>query len=406
MKTNFSLLFYMKRQKNYSAGAAPIYLRITVKGKRSELATGRSLEPGRWNSRSGRAIGTKEEYRVFNTHLDQLQNQVYDAYNKIIQSGNEITAQAIKDMMIGKVCKKASLTEAVSEHNDRMETLVGKEYVRGTLNRYKVLKNHLESFISIQYGSDDIDVSKVDIAFFNNFDYYLRNRSCANNYTVKMIKNLGKIINICCENGTAESNPISLYKGRTKTVDRNFLTQEEIQTILQKGFVSARLDAIRDVFLFCCFTGLAYADVQKLKETDIRKGIDGELWIIKNRQKTNVRSSIPLLPNAVQLIDKYADHPICSNLGTVFPVPSNQKMNEYLKEIAELCGIEKKLTSHIARHTFATTVTLLNGVPIESVSKMLGHTNIRTTQHYAKILDMKLSEDMANLRIRLAAQFG
>ncbi|WP_138724797.1 site-specific integrase [Pedobacter ureilyticus] len=405
MKTNFSLLFFMKRQKNYSDGAAPIYMRITVDGKRVELATGRSCEPDRWHSKSGRATGTKEKYRLFNTSLDQLQNKVYDAHAKLVQSGMEITAQSIRDVLVGKVAKSSKLLDAVSEHNEKMEALVGKDYVRGTLNRYKVLYNHLQTFIKMQYGADDVEVGKVDVSFFNNFDYYLRSRSCANNYTVKMIKNLGKIINICCENGTAESNPIAFYKGRTKTVDRNFLSQEEIQIILQKRFVSARLDVIRDVFLFCCFTGLAYADVQKLKITDIQKGIDGELWIIKNRQKTNVRASIPLLQNAVELINKYENHPVFSNLGNVFPVPSNQKMNEYLKEIAELCGIEKKLTSHIARHTFATTVTLLNGVPIESVSKMLGHTNIRTTQHYAKILDMKLSEDMANLKIRLADQF-
>ncbi|WP_113663274.1 site-specific integrase [Pedobacter nanyangensis] len=406
MKTNFSLLFFMKRQKNYSGGEVPIYLRITVNGKRAEIATGRSCEPDRWHSKSGRAIGTKEKYRLFNTCLDQLHNKVYDAYLKVVQSGNEITAQSIRDMMMGRETISATLLQAVAEHNERMEVLVGKDYVRGTLNRYKVLKKHLETFILLQYNTSDIEVGKVDVAFFNNFDYYLRSRSCANNYTVKMIKNLGKIINICCENGTAESNPITFYKGRTKTVDRNFLSQEEIQIILQKRFISARLEVIRDVFLFCCFTGLAYADVQKLKITDIQKGIDGELWIIKNRQKTNVRASIPLLQNAVDLINKYEGHPICGNIGTVFPVPSNQKMNEYLKEIAELCGIEKKLTSHIARHTFATTVTLLNGVPIESVSKMLGHTNIRTTQHYAKILDMKLSEDMANLKVRLADQFA
>jgi len=406
MKTNFSLLFFMKKQRNYTAGGEiPVYLRITVNSKRAEIATGRSCEPDRWHSRSGRATGTKEKYRLFNTCLDQLQNQAYDAHLKLVQSGNEITAQAIKDIMIGKIVKSAMLLDAVSEHNERMEALVGKDYVRGTLNRYKVLYNHLQVFIKMQYGSDDIEVGKVDISFFNNFDYYLRSKSCANNYTVKTIKNLGKIINICCENGTAESNPITFYKGRTKTVDRNFLSQEEIQIILQKRFVSARLEAIRDVFLFCCFTGLAYADVQQLREKDITKGIDGELWIIKNRQKTKVRSSIPLLPNAIELVNKYVGHPVCSNLGTVFPVPSNQKMNEYLKEISDLCGIEKKLTSHIARHTFATTVTLLNGVPIESVSKMLGHTNLRTTQHYAKILDMKLSEDMANLKIRLTDQF-
>lgn len=405
MKTNFSLLFFMKRQKNYSEGEAHIYMRITVNGKRVELATGRSCEPHRWHSKSGRATGTKEKYRLFNTSLDQLQNKVYDAHVKLVQSGMEITAQSIRDVLVGKVAKSSMLLDAVSEHNEKMEALVGKDYVRGTLNRYKVLFNHLQTFIKMQYGSDDLELEKVDISFFNNFDYYLRSRSCANNYTVKMVKNLGKIINICCENGTTEGNPITFYKGRTKTVDRNFLSQDEIQIILQKRFISARLDVIRDVFLFCCFTGLAYADVQKLKMIDIQKGIDGELWIIKNRQKTNVRASIPLLPNAIELINKYADHPICSNLGTAFPVPSNQKMNEYLKEIADLCGIEKKLTSHIARHTFATTVTLLNGVPIESVSKMLGHTNIRTTQHYAKILDMKLSEDMANLKVRLADHF-
>ena len=159
---------------------------------------------------------------------------------------------------------------------------------------------------------------------------------------------------------------------------------------------------VRDVFIFCCFTGLAYVDVFKLKQENIGRGIDGERWIFTNRQKTKTRSSVPLLPTAVEIFDRYATDKVCINKGTLLPVPSNQKMNEYLKEIADLYWIEKKLTSHIARHTFATTVTLLNGVPIESVSKMLGHANIRTAQLYAKILDIKVSEDMAVLKKKFA----
>lgn len=404
MKTNFSLLFYMKKQKNYSKGVAPIYIRITVNGKRAESATGRSCEPDRWNCKSGRSIGTKEDARSLNSFLDQLRNMVYDAHDELLKSGIVVTAEAIKNRFLGKDEKSQTLMQAITEHNQKVEALVGKEFVQGTLNRYKVLKKHLEIFLQFKYDVSDLDMRNVDIAFLNEFDYYLRSeKSCANNYTVKMIKNLGKIINISFENGHIQTNPFACYKGRTKKVDRYYLDQEEIQIIADKKFVSERLDVIRDVFLFCCFTGLAYADVQKLQQTHISKGVDGERWIIKNRQKTNIRSAIPLLPSAVNIIDKYKDHPACLNKGVVFPVPSNQKMNEYLKEIEERCEIGKKLTSHIARHTFATTVTLLNGVPIESVSQMLGHTNIRTTQHYAKILDIKVGADMALLKNKLAA---
>ncbi|RNL52635.1 site-specific integrase [Pedobacter jejuensis] len=403
MKTNFSLLFYMKKQKNYTKGIAPIYMRITVNGKRAESATGRYCEPERWNSKSGRSIGTKEDSRLLNSFLDQLQNMVYEAHGELLKSGYVITAESIKNRFMGREDKSLTLLQAITEHNQKVEALVGKEFVQGTLNRYKVLKKHLEIFLSFKYDVRDLDMRNVDIAFLNEFDYYLRSeKSCANNYTVKMIKNLGKIINISLENGQIHTNPFAFYKGRTKKVDRYFLNQEEIQIIANKKFTSERLDMIRDVFLFCCFTGLAYADVQKLQHSHISKGFDGERWIIKNRQKTNIRSAIPLLPSAVNIIEKYKNHPVCLNKGLVLPVPSNQKMNEYLKEIEDRCEIGKKLTSHIARHTFATTVTLLNGVPIESVSQMLGHTNIRTTQHYAKILDIKVGADMALLKNKLA----
>jgi site-specific recombinase XerD len=403
MKTNFSLLFYLKKQKNYVSGNVPIYMRITVEGNRAEIATNRDCDPKRWNAKGGRAIGSKEEIKVLNTHLDQLQNAIYYAYQCVLGMGIPITADAIKLSYLGTLINSHTLLEAVADHNEKMEQLVGKDYVRGTLNRYKVLETHLKTFIRLKYDIADMDIRSVDQPFLNEFDHYLRSdKSCANNYVVKNIKNLGKILRICLENEWIDKSPFTAYKGETKNVDRFYLNKEELSHIAGKDFFSERLRQVRDVFIFCCFTGLAYVDVFKLKHENIRKGIDGERWIFTNRQKTKTRSSVPLLPTAVAIIDRYAVNKVCLNKGTLLPVPSNQKMNEYLKEIADLCGIEKKLTSHIARHTFATTVTLLNGVPIESVSKMLGHTNIRTTQHYAKILDMKVSEDMLMLKKKLA----
>ncbi len=195
-----------------------------------------------------------------------------------------------------------------------------------------------------------------------------------------------------------DKNPFANYKSKVKEVERVYLTEEEIQSIIGKDFKTDRLSLVRDIFLFSCFTGLAYIDVKNLTKSHISFGIDGEKWIFTHRQKTESGSKIPILPVTQMIIDKYENHPQCINEGKLLPILSNQKMNAYLKEIAGVCEIEKELTFHIARHTFATTVTLTNGVPIESVSKMLGHKNLRTTQHYAKVLDRKVSEDMKILK--------
>lgn len=218
------------------------------------------------------------------------------------------------------------------------------------------------------------------------------------------MKNLKKIVNICVANNWLVRNPFLNYKAKIKEVIRDFLSSEELELISQKSFVSERLNQVRDVFLFCCYTGLAYADVKKLERSEINTGIDNQKWIFTKRQKTDTASSIPLLPVAINLLKKYERHPVCMSERKLLPVLSNQKMNSYLKEIADVCGIEKELTFHIARHTFATTVTLSNGVSIESVSKMLGHKNIRTTQHYAKILDQQVGRDMDMLRLKMQAK--
>jgi site-specific recombinase XerD len=223
-------------------------------------------------------------------------------------------------------------------------------------------------------------------------------RKCANNTAVKYIKNFKKIIRICISNGWLDKDPFVNYKSKIREVEREFLSIGEIDDIYSKNFINQRLGLVRDIFVFACFTGLAYIDVKQLTLSNISIGIDGGRWIYTHRQKTETASRIPLLPIPEEIIQKYATHPICLNEERLLPILSNQKMNAYLKEIADVCGINKELTFHIARHTFATTVTLSNGVPIETVSKMLGHTNLKTTQHYAKILDIKISNDMMLLK--------
>jgi site-specific recombinase XerD len=399
MSINFSLLFYLKKPKNYQSGPMPVYLRVTVAGKRTELVTGRSCEPDRWSSVSGRALGTKEAVKSLNSYLDSLQARMFEAHRQLVAANKPVTAESIKHRFMGKEETGRMLMEIFQEHNKRIASLVGDEFSPATLERYTTSLKHTQEFMKWKYGTDDIDVQKVDHAFITDYEFYLRSvRKCSNNTAVKYIKNFGKIIRICLANGWVKRNPFLQYKAKVRTVERAFLSEEELQRIAEKEFGSERLSQVRDIFLFSCFTGLAYVDVQQLLHTDISKGIDGEQWIFKSRQKTDIPSRIPLLPAALKIINRYKEHPQCMCEGRVLPVPSNQKLNAYLKEIGDLCRIKKQLTFHTARHTFATTVTLLNGVPMESVSKMLGHTNLRTTQQYAKILDIKVSEDMKLLR--------
>ncbi|MCR8558866.1 site-specific integrase [Mucilaginibacter sp. BJC16-A38] len=404
MKTTFSLLFYLKRPKNYENGPMPIYLRITVNGKRAETTSGRECLPAHWNNTTGRFRGTKEEVRSLNAYLDNLQTQVYDAHKILTESGATITAELIKNKLLGKSEKAKMLIAVFKDHNKKVAALVGNEYAAGTVTRYETSLRHTQSFMEWKYQVADIDVKAVDHDFISNYEFYLRSeKKCANNSAVKYIKNFKKIIRICLASGWLEKDPFVNYKAKVKQVDRIFLNADQIRQISEKAFYTDRLNQVRDIFLFCCFTGLAYADVQKLKQSEIIKGADGEMWIVTKRLKTNTPTKVPLLPAALTILEKYSNDPFCIIKGKALPVSTNQKMNAYLKEIAGVCGINKDLTFHIARHTFATTVTLSNGVPIETVSKMLGHTNIKTTQHYAKILDLKVSRDMALLKEKYKA---
>jgi site-specific recombinase XerD len=280
-----------------------------------------------------------------------------------------------------------------------MKELVGKEFSINTYKKYETALSHTKEFLKYQYKLNDISIKQVDIAFINDFDFYLRNtKNCNNNSTIKYIRNFGKIVKQCYVNGWIEKDPFLNYKGKVKEIERTYLSENEIESLINKEFRIKRLELVRDMFVFSCFTGLAYIDVYNLTKSNIIIGIDGEKWISTHRQKTESASKIPILPVTQMIIDKYKNHPQSNNGERLLPILSNQKMNAYLKELADICEIDKELTFHIARHTFATTVTLTNGVPIESVSKMLGHKNLRTTQHYAKVLDRKVSEDMKILK--------
>lgn len=402
MQSKISILFYAKRAKSTSDGLVPIYLRVTVNGQRIEQSTKRYVEPIKWSSEQGKMKGNSEEARALNTYLDILKAKVYDIQKEIIHDGEVANFENIRNKLLGLETRKRMLVPIFEDHNKKVEALLNDEFAPGTLERYRTSLKHTIDFLQWKYKISDIDITKIDHSFVTEYEFYLRSeKKCANNTAVKYIKNFGKIIRICIANGWIDKNPFVNYKSKVKEVERVFLVEEELQTMADKEFQIERLNQVKDIFLFSCFTGLAYIDVKKLTKNNINIGIDGERWIFTNRQKTDTKSNIPLLPMAEQIIAKYKDHPQCINEGKLLPVLSNQKMNGYLKEVADLCGIQKELTFHIARHTFATTVTLTNGVPIESVSKMLGHKNLRTTQHYAKILDRKVSDDMKLLRDKL-----
>lgn len=401
MEKSFGLFFHLKKENKYNGEELPVYMRITVNGTRCEVSTKRKASPLNWNVKAGRLDGKGEVVKIFNTYLDTLQQQVYDAKRKLMDSGDELTAENIKSILLGieKPKEVRMLLKIFTQHNEQIRTLIGQEYALATYKKYKTTYTHVEDFLKEKYNLDDVEITKLDYEFITEFEFWLKSISkCNQNSTIKYVTNFRKIIFRCVRNGWLIKDPFLGFRMKKKEIDRTALTQHELDIIKGKIYHNERLRLVRDIFLFSCYTGLSYADVEKLKRTEIMIGVDGEEWIFTSRQKTDSSSRIPLLPVAKEIIEQYKFHPHCKDENRLLPILSNQKMNSYLKEIADGCKINKNLTYHIARHTFATTITLSNGVPIETVAKMLGHRNLRTTQHYAKILDNKISDDMKGIR--------
>lgn len=397
MRHLLSTLFYLRKNKIDRNDFIPIYLRVTVDGKRAEISTNRKIKEGDWDASACCADGISEEARILNNHLSGLKSAVEKQYYLLESQGKKITADALKNAILGISEKKNFLIQIYQYHNDLIFQKIGKGFAPATWERHKVAIGKMKDFLRYKYHKTDIALDDLNFQFASNYELYLKTHdNCGHNTTMKHIKSLKRVIHFAIENEWLDRDPFINIKCKFDDSKRSYLPKQDLTKLEEKVFSIPRLQEVKDIFLFSCYTGLAYSDVSALTPDDITIGIDGEKWIVIYRKKTGTRSPIPLLPQALNIIDRYKEE--AEITGKLLPFKSNQKMNGYLKEIADICGITQVLSTHVARHTFATTITLANGVPIETVSKMLGHTDIRTTQIYSKVVDSKISSDMLKLK--------
>ncbi|MEM7486908.1 MAG: site-specific integrase [Bacteroidota bacterium] len=399
--TSFSILFYPRTGDIDKNGLAPIFVRITVNGNRAEISIKRKINPEDWQPipNTGNIKSLNKQFKELNIYLDKIKVKLYDIQSGFISEGRAYTALMIKNKFLNRDKPVKTVFQIYDEHNNQIKELVGTDYSKGAYLRHVRTRNYLAAFLKKEYKLKDFFVQDIDLNFINHFYHYLKINEIGNSNTItKYVTNFKKIMRIAFANNWVSKDPFYNWKAQWKKVDREVLSELEIKALMDKAFSRKRLEQVRDIFVFCCFTGLAYVDVQKLSSHHIVLGSDGERWIKIKRSKTDSRSTIPLLPSAEKILAKYDNEVEKSEDGLVLPVISNQKTNAFLKEIAVVCHIKKNLTFHLARHTFATTVTLANGIPIESVSKMLGHQSLRTTQIYAKVIDQKLKKDMDKIK--------
>jgi site-specific recombinase XerD len=403
LEKSFGLLFFLKQPKNPNTIGKFIYLRVTVDGIQKEVSTKRIWFSDRWNQSYGRATGNKEDAKMLNIFLESLTAKIHQAKLSLIELNRSITAEAIKNIITGHGDDRKKLLVVFKNHNEQIEALVATgEYSSLTLKRFKTTYNHTAAFIKSKYQTDDIDIRDLDYEFATDYSFWLKTtKNCAHNSTMKYISTVKKIVIECIRKKWLREDPFSEFKLTQKEVEIIPLDNHDLKAMSKKKIEIERLALVRDIFLFSCYTGLAYVDVNQLTRDKILTGHNKKQWIITRRQKTNASLRIPLLDPAIEILKRYRDNPKCVAHDTVLPVLTNQKMNAYLKEIADICGIKKNVTFHIARHTFATTVALSNGLSMETVSRILGHKNLRQTQHYGKIVDFKLSEDMEKLNKKL-----
>lgn len=401
LESSFGLGYFLKRPKIESKNWL-VYLRITVDGIRKESSTKRKWDYTRWDQKNERALGNKEDAKSLNFFLDSLTLKINEVKTEMMYSGKLITAEKVMDHIMGRTALRIKVLEEFQKHNDEMQALLGKGYAKGTLDRFTITKNHLTAFIKFKFKKDDIEFTDLNLEFVKDFEFYLRTvRDCSNNTTLKYIANFKKIVIRAIDREIIQKDPFKNFKGRKTKLVKKPLTTQELYELERHYFTTDRLNVVRDVFVFQCYTGLAYIDAYQLKKSDIKKGIDGNLWIMTERQKTNSTTNVPLLPQALNIIERYKEHKLCIQRGTVLPVSSNQKMNEYLKEVAVLCGFPFTLNTHMARRTFGSTVTLNNNVPINVVKELLGHASVKQTEAYAITEQATIGREMSILNKKL-----
>ncbi len=397
MHENAKLRWFIQRTKKLRDGTSPICARVTVNGSRTEFRLQSSISDRLWDHKNGCAKGKTKGAHEINELLNMVQAKLYNYRSEIYASGKMLTAEGIRKAYFGIEETGKTILQVFGEHNDRCKSLIGIDFAQGTYDRYITCYKHVENFVSFMYHKKDVALRDLSPSFIKDFDFYLKTqRTCSHNTATKYLKNFKKITRIALSNGWMKDDPFKNIKFHLDQVDMDFLDQEELNRLIKKKMPMERLQQVKDVYLFCCFTGLAFIDVKNLSYSDFIEK-NGKLWIRKKRQKTKNWCNIPLLAPAEKLINKYNSNSYCIKIQRVFPVLSNQKMNAYLKEIATLCRIEKNLSTHTARHTFATTVTLSNQISIEVVSKMLGHSSINMTKKYARMVGDLINKDMKKI---------
>ncbi|ROT09338.1 site-specific integrase [Lepagella muris] len=402
-KSTLKIRFFLRRNHVYADGTCCIMTRITINGENTNFSSKLNVNPKLWDTKQGKVSGKSKVATELNGLMSDMESSIRQMYFDMSRY-ETVTAEKLRNAFMGIVPENQTLIGLFTEHIEECRALIGISKTPATVQKYDRALRRVKEFIKFKYHLTDMPLRDVNHKFIVDLETYLRTVSgCNENTTAKFIQTFKAIIIKAKNNGWIIADPFANYRIRIKRVDRGYLTEKEIATIAEKEFPTKRLEQVRDIFIFSCYTGLAYIDIKELKKEHIQTSFDGNQWIMTHRHKTGTPVNVPLLAIPQELIKKYEGQ---AKDSLLFPVLSNQKMNAYLKEIAVVCGIEKNITFHLARHTFATTVTLSHGVPIESVSKMLGHTNIQTMQIYARITNQKISKDMAALAEKMGGSLG
>jgi site-specific recombinase XerD len=403
-QNTFAILFWINTSRAKD-GVANLYARVTVNQKRANISLTHSISINKWDATKKRSKGTDARAKQLNIYLDQTYTKLFQIYQDLTYKEELVTAKIIKAKFIGDDEKSKSLLDLIEYHSKKIANTLAV----GSIRNFGVTENYLNKFLQKEKKTTDIYLKRLDYKFLVDFENYLANvwpvghpKALSQNTIMKHIQRLRKMVTLAYHLEWLERDPFARWKPIYEKKEREFLSENELNNMELQEFQQERLERVRDLFVFSCYTGISYIDIMNLTEDNILLGIDGGNWIFTRRQKTKSKVKIPLLEKAQELVNKYKDHPMAIVSGTLFPKITNEKLNAYLKDVAFVCGIKKNLTFHMARHTFATTITLSNGVPIETVSKLLGHSKIATTQIYARVLENKISEDMTKLKSLLS----
>lgn len=393
--------FFLKKAKLLKNGEASVAMRITVDGQRVENNIRKSILPNLWDQSKERAKGTSAAAVDLNRFIEDARIHIHQIVTELQQTGAEINPLIVQQLFygVGQVRKQErTILQAIQEHNDEAKQLIGKDFVEITWRRYETMKRYLGELIKQKYGVDDLPLSNFTGEVIRAYEVYLKiEKDLCQNTLIRYMKALKKITNRCLANDWIQKDPFVGIKFREEPTEPEFLTLEEVDRIYNCNPGSKRLEVIKDMFLMSAFTGLAFTDVSQLTEDHIVTDNDGNKWIRKPRQKTKQMSNIPLLDVPLAIIEKYQGDKKAAKKGVLLPIPCNQVMNRYLKEIAEIYKINKHLTMHTARHTYAS-LCLSQGVSLKNVSKMLGHASVKMTERYARVLDSSIMRDMNSIR--------